>query len=206
MAETTFDLAALFEQTFGYRTTAFSPQFTPPAGYGAQRVEVSTTGSPYYAQDELSGEYFMPVSLVYSQSTAGSTAGTSETWDLPYPVISISARKTIIETVLTERSGTVKELVNLQGYDIVIKGFIIDAGGNFPESKVTRLRSIYEQSTAISIKCPLTDIFLLRPDRSGSDKVVIRELKLPMVVGMKNVRPYEIHLSSDEPFSLIAIA
>ena len=122
-----------------------------------------------------------------------------------YPVISISSRKTIIETPLTERRGTVKELINMQDYEIVIKGFIIGNSNEFPEAEVGRLRTIYEQNSALSVQCPLTDIFLLRPDRSGSDQVVIRELIFPAVKGVKNIRPYQLRMVSDEPFNLVTI-
>ena len=205
MATTSFDLAGLFEQTFGYKTTAFAPEFTPTLGdKNSYRTEVGATGSPYYAMDGLHTEYFMPVTLSYNEQ---GISGTNQVeWQLPYPVITISSKKTIIETALTERRGTVKEFINVQDYEIVIKGFIIQASNEFPESKITSLRNLYEQNVPLSIKCPLTDIFLLRPDRSGSDQVVIQELKFPAIAGVKNVRPYELHLVSDEPFNLISIS
>jgi hypothetical protein len=88
----------------------------------------------------------------------------------------------------------------------VIKGFIIGNANEFPETDVTRLRNIYEQNVALSIQCPLTDIFLLRPDRSGSDQVVIKELTFPAITGVKNVRPYQVRMISDEPFNLVSIS
>jgi hypothetical protein len=88
-------------------------------------------------------------------------------------------------------------------YEITIKGFIVATTHEFPEDAVASLQAIYELNEAISIQCPLTDIFLLRPDRSGSDQVVIKELKFPAVTGVKNIRPYELKLLSDEPFNLI---
>lgn len=207
MAETSFNLAELFQGAFGYKTHAFEPEFASIAG---DIVEQGAHGSPYYAKDRLGTEYYLPVTISYSedaQSEGG--AGNSETlkkWDLPYPVISVTSRKTIIETALTERRGTVKELINIQNYEIIIRGFIISSANEFPESDVTMLRTIYEQNAPLSIQCPLTDIFLLRPDRSGSDQVVLRELKFPAINGVKNIRPYELHLVSDEPFNLISIA
>ena len=98
-----------------------------------------------------------------------------------------------------------KELINITDYEIVIRGFIIGAGNEFPENEVTALRTVYEKNVALSIQCPLTDIFLLRPDRKGSDKVVITDLVFPAVTGVKNVRPYELRLVSDEEFNLVNI-
>ncbi len=211
MAELSFNLADLFEEAYGYRSAAFDMQFDPVAGDSGlpgTRTEQGALGSPYYSHDGLSKEYYMPVTISYERSAGNEgSAGTGTTdWDLPHPVIAINSRKTIVETALTERRGTVKELINVQDYDIVIKGFIINATHEFPEQMVTRLRTIYEQNEPLSIKCPLTDIFLVRPDRKGSDKVVIKELKFPAVTGIKNVRPYELHLVSDEPFNLVSFS
>ena len=228
MAEISLSIADLFEKTFGYKTGAFDPKFKHLKGNGGidslDRTEFGAHGSEYYTDDALGREYFMPVKITYadesgrgndstltdvtggsSGSVKGGEIGVLKDWYLPYPVISITSRKTIIETPLTERRGTVKELVNIRDYEIVIKGFIISESNEFPENDVTTLRTIYEQNTAISIQCPLTDIFLLRPDRSGSDQVVIQELKFPAIAGVKNIRPYELHMLSDEPFNLISI-
>jgi proteasome lid subunit RPN8/RPN11 len=210
MSVTTFNLADLFEKTFGYKTLAFKPEFKKVQ---SSRTEQGAQGSPYYAQDALGQEYFMPVTLMYADSAShtpgvsgADNQGAQRKWDLPYPVISVTSKKTIIETPLTERRGTVKELINIQDYEIIIKGFMIGKNGEFPENDVTTLRTIYEQNAALSIQSPVTDIFLLRPDRSGSDQVVIKELKFPAVKGNKNVRPYELHMVSDEPFNLISIS
>lgn len=218
MAQISFNLADIFEETYGYRTQAFEMKFdrlsSELTGL-SNRTEQGAIGSPYYGNADKKGEYYLPVTITYEEaadplwqapdgSFPGNT-GIQYSWDLPHPVISIASRKTIIETPLTERRGTVKELINVQDYDIVIKGFIINDIEEFPAAAVTKLRTIYEKNEALSIKCPLTDIFLLRPDRKGSDKVVIRELKFPAVTGIKNVRPYELHLVSDEPFNLISI-
>ena len=74
-----------------------------------------------------------------------------------------------------------------------------------PEQAVSKLRAIYETDKAISLKCALTDVFLLRPERNGSDEVVASELKFPALPGVKNVRPYELTLISDEPFNLVIV-
>ncbi len=208
MAEISFNLAKMFEAAFGYKTQAFTPGFHTVQGDQAPlRTEQGTHGSPYYAKDVSGMEYYMPVTIAYSDSEEKNDGNSTsmKKWDLPYPVISITSRKTIVETPLTGRRGTVKELIHIQNYDIVIKGFIIGTTNEFPENTVTTLRTVYEQNTPLSLQCPLTDIFLLRPDRSGSDQVVIREIKFPAIAGIKNVRPYELHMVSDEPFNLISI-
>ncbi len=215
MAEISFSLAELFERAFGYKSQAFHPEFSTVQGdTSPYRTEQGFYGSPYYAADALGNEYFLPVTISYqekgktnSNSTElSASTGQLKKWNLPYPVVSITSRKTIVETHLTERRGSVKELVNIQDYEIKIRGFIINQANEFPESDVSTLRNIYEQNQALSIQCPITDIFLLRPDRSGSDQVVITDLKFPAVSGIKNVRPYELSMISDAPFNLVSIS
>lgn len=219
MAEIAFDLAQLFESTFGYKTQAFEPDFEEVKGIKPPgRVEQGVYGSAYYGRSALGREYYMPVTLTYPDERAlpssspdlafsdgDDTVTVLKKWDLPNAVIAISSRKVIVETPMTERRGTVKELINIEDYEIVVKGFIIGASNEFPEAEVATLREVYEQNVALSIQCPLTDLFLLRPGRNGSDKVVIKELKLPIVTGVKNIRPYELVMASDEGFSLVLV-
>ena len=96
-------------------------------------------------------------------------------------------------------------MINTSDYEIMIRGLIIGPTHDFPEDQVAMLRDAYEQNKPVSIASAVTDIFLLRPDRSGSDKVVIAEMRLPVLRGVKNVRPYELKLISDETFNLISI-
>ncbi len=205
MGSANFSLIDIFEKAFGYKSAAFKPEFDHVYGFidGSKTGELTNYrsnngahGSPYYSTDANGREYFLPVTIKSSLGTI----------DLPYPVISITSKKTIIETPLTERRGTVKEFINIQDYEIVIKGFMINDSNEFPESDVTMLRSIYELIEPVSIANPATDIFLLRPDRKGSDLVIIKDLKFPSSGGVKNVRPYELTLISDEPFNLKVVS
>lgn len=215
MSETTFDLPSLFEQAFGYKTRAFEPQFGATRAR-ATRKEEGRAGAPYYAKDPAGTEYFMPVTISYPDpdATSAPPPGTTQdprsfaahkSWSLPYPVISIATKKTIVETPVTERRGTVKELVHTKDYEITIRGFMAGRNGEFPEDMVSGLRDVYEQQIPLSIQCPLTDVFLLRPGRSGSDQVIVTELKLPFEKRAKLVVPYELRLVSDEVFNLITI-
>ncbi len=219
MGEISLSLSTLFEQTFGYKTTAFEPEFGDEnSSKQIQRKEQGAGGSPYYTNDAFGVEYYMPVTLVYPDTTTsgspppGNTPAASDKqfvtrkkWSLPYPIVSLKSKKTIVETAMTERGGTLKELINIKDYEILVRGFIVGTTEDYPERDVTTLRTIYEQNTAISMQCPLTDIFLLRPDRSGSDQVVISELIIKENVAVKNICAYEMKLVSDEPFNLISI-
>lgn len=196
-------LADVFAEAFGYKTNAFKPEFSklPP------QKKIGSKGSDYYSPNFLGQEYYLPVRLMYIESaTPGvSPGGDKKTIDiyLPHPVITVTGRKTIIETPLTERRGTVKEIISLNDYEIIIKGLIIGADNEYPEEEVMKLRDVFEMNVAVSISNPITDIFLMSHATSGSDKVVIKELSFPEVVGKQNVRPYQMTMISDAPFNLI---
>jgi len=216
--EINLDLIQLFRQ-IGVPASAFDPVFATAKGDGVDdplyRTDTGVYGSPYYAFDANGREYFLPVTVSYPVTSQGATSidgfgggpqSTLKDWQLPYPVISIRVNKKIIETELTERRGTVDELVNIGSYEITIRGFIINSGNEFPEQDVITLRTLFECNAPVSIKCPLTDIFLLRADRSGSDQVVIRSLDFPEIAGVKNVRHYTLTMKSSEPFNLVDIS
>lgn len=196
MAQTSFNISDLFQSVFGYRPHL---RFDPINA----RKTVSATGAEYYATDHFGREYFMPVTLSYTpQGTPANNLSKPKEFNLPYPVIGIKGEKNIVQTTLAGRRGTVKEMINLKDYEISITGFVIDTANDFPEDDVAQMRELYEQNTAIRIKCALTDIFLLRNDRNSSDKVVIKSLEFKAAVGIKNLRAYILTLVSDEDFNL----
>ena len=214
MSDVNLDLVALYKRM----TTKPAPKFhvAPVSGdVAGARVEKAGLGSSYYATDPVTGiEYFMPVTVKFPDSSTtnapdgleGASTGLLTTWQLPFPIISMDMRKVVIETPLTERNGSVKELIQTKDYDITIKGFIVSATDDYPEADVMRMRDLFEVGQSISIRSALTDIFLLRPNRNGSDQVVILDLSFPGVKGVQNIEYYELKLVSDEPFNLIDIS
>ena len=119
---------------------------------------------------------------------------------LPYSVISISGKKTIVKTPLAERKGTVKELYNVDDYDISIKGFLIDEANRlWPESQIDDLKRIYENQLAVVLDNALTNIFL----KDQGQRVVIETLDFPPVEGGRiHIRPFSMKLESDSVFTL----
>ncbi|NDC42899.1 MAG: hypothetical protein EBZ77_15340 [Chitinophagia bacterium] len=192
-------LATAFRDIFGYNTDAFEPEVAQfPA-----RAEAGKAGSaPYYQKDAVTKrEYFLPVKLTYIDASQE----TKELW-LPHPVLSVSVRKNVVETPLTERRGTVKEIINIQDYQIKIRGLALITTRDFPEDAIADLREVFEAKRTVQISNAITDIFLLRTERRSSDDVLITSFALPETRGVKNVRAYEMDLVSDEPFNLIDLS
>jgi len=124
---------------------------------------------------------------------------------LPYSIIKITGKKTIIRTPLVERMGTVKEQYNIDDYSIIIKGFLISDDRTFPEDDLKTLKILYETQTAVTIDNALTNIFLANPalDQFEQRRVVITSLDIPEVQGgRKNVRPFVMEMESDSVFTL----
>ena len=198
------DLGILFSDVFGKRIPSSQPDIPTITGNSINdlnRKEFGKIGgAPFYSTGSDGIEYFLPVVISYPDNN-----NTTQTLELPNCILSIKSRKTIIETPLTERRGTVKEFINIQDYDIGVEGFLIEPTNELPEDGLATLRMLYEKGVPVNISCALTDIFLLRPDRSGSDAVVIYDFEIPKMKGVKNVRPYSFSMKSDEPFSLYEI-
>lgn len=179
MAE--FNLEKIFASAFGYNPpTNFSIPTAP------DRINTGQLGGKFYEDDLWGREMFLPVSI--------------NDYVLPFAVISIVCKKTIVATAMPERGGTVKELISIDDYDINIKGILIDDNGNYPELEVIDLHELFLLNEPVQLNCVLTDIFL---KGSFNQMVVIKDLKFPSVTGVEHAKPYEISLESDMIFDLV---
>jgi hypothetical protein len=215
--EVDFLLPDLFLQQFGYPTDAFGSglQFNAVAGDSASnRTSLgSVAGSDYYDVDGSGREYYLPIEFVFgSDIIPGTNTSYQEKmgmsyWNLPYPIFSIESRTHVVDTELTERNGMVSELINLSGYKLSVKGFLINLKENaFPEADFKTLIKLYELGAPLQINNPITDVLFIKAANSGANLVTIRNLKLPEVRGTKNVRAYELELVQEVPFNLIDIS
>lgn len=195
MPDVSLSIAEIFEQAFGYKSSAFEPKFKqlPYAVYEDEpyNKRSSANGQPLVSRDNLGREYYMPVGL-----------GKVE---LHHPVIQVTSKKNIVETPLVERQGTVKELISIEDWEISIRGLIIDPNNQYPEDDIKKLVDLFYRNEAVEIENAITDIMLKRAERKGNNMVVINELNFPEVRGVMNVRPYELKLVSDTPFDLTEI-
>lgn len=199
MSSIELSMTQLFQEAFGVRAKPFEPKFQPVKGFNHKSYsDKSLMGAPMYASAEEGTLHYMPVSLWSNDSADGA----HNSLLLPYAIVAMSAQKRIVETTLVEQGGTLKELIGMEDYIISIKGLMVGKGNVFPEADIAQLRNLYEWNGPISMQCALTDIFLLRPHRSGSERVVIKDLKWPFIKGYPSVRPYELTLLSDHPFQL----
>ena len=209
MSEFTVDISLgnAFFNAFGYRNEAYDITAKPIAGIvPGSRNENGDYGSPYYAKGGNDREVFLPIKVSLPGDevvlpTGDKAAGKFTSWLLPYAVISVSARKTIIETAMTERRGTIKEFINTEDYTLTVRGLLIAAGNEFPEADVKLLRDLFVSNNVLLLSCAKTDPFLA----ACGKRVVVKSFDMPEVRGNKRVHPYTIEFVSDMPFNLTDI-
>lgn len=150
----------------------------------ALRKNVSNLSEPFYATNISGMEFFMPITIggLLLQNT----------------IISMTLKKTIIETPLVNRQGTVKEMISCDDWDINIKGMIVGEGNDYPDEEVKKLKDlVYDKDEALEIHNALTAICL-----SKNEKVVIRELLWMEMKGIQNAQAFELKCVSDLMFDL----
>ncbi|MCD6011638.1 MAG: hypothetical protein K0Q79_1500 [Flavipsychrobacter sp.] len=206
MSQINLSIGELLLEQYGHDSKRYKPLFPslPPEKAGL-----------YWSKDK---KYYLPVmidvgsgkvpgtqteyrSLLGVKGDEGQYTGK---WHLPHPVMSIELNAHIVDTELTERDGLVSELVNVSGYKIHIKGLLINRQSNdFPAEDFDTLNRLFNLKIPVKIVSEVTNILL----RNNPEKLVtIRSLKFPEHPGVRNVRPYELELYSEMPFSLIDIS
>lgn len=130
--------------------------------------------------------YFMPIFFMYKDKS----------YEIPNAIIALTGKKTIIETPMVGRKGSVKELINIEDYEISIQA--IAQADDFPEAALTELNEIYNINESITLKCALTDLFLEQDDR-----VVIKSIDLSDMKGTETFQVFKMELVTDRSFTLI---
>lgn len=187
MAE--FEIKDIFKRAFGYEAPRkFSIQ------HADERKESSDLGQPYYGVDELGREHFLPVRI--------------NSYLIPFAVISINAKKTIVSTAMPERGGSVHEIISVDDYAINIKGILINDDNNFPEKEIIKIHELFEVNNSVELRSALTDIFLRGGNKENEKlndqlhQVVIKSINYPAVSGVEHAKPFEISCESDMIFTL----
>ncbi len=202
---TEFDLNDIYRQAFGYQAPKGKFTIPPASDYPSEgqriideaesafkmetktpRLERALLGGRYYDTDIFGREFFLPVQL--------------DGYILPFAVVSILCKKTIVSTPMPERGGTVKELISIDDYQINVKGILINDDNIFPESEIIDLHELFLKAESVNMQCVLTDIFL---KGAFNQRVVIKDLKFPAVIGIEHAKPFEMELESDMIFDLV---
>lgn len=188
-----FNLSDMLMSVIGHKGLPYPGGFFPdlPPKYDANDYQyignaaskkISALGSTLRKKDAQGRWYFMPIEV--------------NGVEIPNAVISIKGKKTIVETAMVGRKGTVKELISVDDFDIEIAGVALDK--DFPDEAIAELNDLYNINEAVSLKCALTDIFL-----DEEDKVVIKSIDFSVMKGYEAVQVFKMSLVSDRSFELI---
>lgn len=190
----TFNIKDILQSVVGYKGLPFPGAYFPeyPGKYQGDDMSLnmdyyqpktySDLGSILRKKDAHGRWYFMPVIL--------------NGIEIPHAVISVIGKKTIIETPMVGRKGTVKELISLDDYEINIAGVCLDS--DWPEEQIQQLRDLFNINESIPLECALTDIFL-----EEEDLVVIKNIDFPAMKGFETVQVFTMNLVTDRSFELI---
>lgn len=148
-------------------------------------------GSMLRKMDAQGRYYFMPVFFLYTDKS-----NETKSFEIPNALISFTGKKTIVETPMVGRKGTVKELISVDDFEISIQS--IAQAEDFPEAALVALNEIYNINESITLKCALTDLFL-----EQDDKVVIRSIDLSDMKGTETFQVFKMELVTDRSFELI---
>lgn len=144
----------------------------------------TSTGSPLRAAGVRMGSlYFMPVMI-----------GDIE---MPNAVISITGKKTIIETPMVGRAGSVKELISIDDYEINLTGVLVGKNREYPEDLVASMRDLWKRNQSVKLISALTDLVM-----ENNDKVVIKTIDFPAVGAIEDAQVVKLTATSDIPFEL----
>jgi hypothetical protein len=194
-----FSLGDMLLNVIGYKGIPYPGGFIPdaPAKYAkdekfsysgdeASEKTSSDFGSTLRKKDAQGRWYFMPVVLEHKGAE----------YEIPNAVISIRGKKTIVETAMVGRKGTVKELISVDDYEIRIAGVCLDV--DFPDQQINALNELYNINESVTLKCALTDIFL-----DEEDKVVIKSIDFAEMKGCETAQVFTMELVTDRSFELI---
>lgn len=131
--------------------------------------------------------YFMPVILKSKEGKA---------YEIPNAIISLTGKKTIVETPMVGRKGAVKELINIDDYEISIQG--VASADDFPQDALQELNELYSLNEALTLECALTDVVL-----GENPAVVIKSIDLSDMKGTECFQVFKMSLTTDYSFELI---
>lgn len=190
-----FDLVNIFKSVWGYT----APPFLITGGEVARR-NVNLFGEPFYEKNNNGNDVFLAITL---EDSFGKKLQLQNT------VSSMVCKKTIVETALVGRQGTIKEEISVDDWEINVKGIIVSPDMDYPDKQVAELNQWFLSGESYKIINARTSLVFGDRDaasgglKSGEEKVVFKSLKFPEVKGYRNMQAFECDLVSDIEFKLI---
>lgn len=151
--------------------------------------ELSLKGTRLRYKDALGRWVFMPVVIEAKVS-----------YELPYAIMNISSKKSIVETALVGGVGSVKELISTGDYNISITAVLVGQDGKYPETEIEAINSIWKINEPVELISVFTDIIF-----DENDKVVIKHIGYPSMQGIEDAQIVTLECVTDKPFELYVV-
>ncbi len=200
----------IFKSVFGYRALPFPAYADKQATRLVPNPKnvLSAYGATLKEPDKY-GTAFCPVKI--SKLVNGLPV---KTYNLQYSTVSVSCKKTIVETPLIGRQGTVNELIQIGDYEFVINGIILHDNYNtwlntiegesidsseseLPQFEIANLRDVFKINEPVSLESAFTEIFL-----DNANECIVKNIYFPDMKGISNAQAYTIELKSDSVLEL----
>jgi len=195
MAGNNFNLLQLYSKVFNIRGVRFA--ISPDIQRVLQGGEFSALQTLDVIEPKTLSFLGTPI---YEQITfkIPLSNGTFREYTLPdWPLIDVSASKNIIKTPIKGRNGSVKEYINIDDYQVTIRGILINYTSNaYPEEAVNELHDLFTVNKEMQVTTALLNLLDIH-------NLVITDIKIPEVEGFNNIQPFVISAISDEPVELL---
>lgn len=213
MVKQKYNIPHLLASVVGYKGLPFPAAFLRKregSSYSADGLEITDAaptreelinGTRLRKQDERGIWYFMPVFFRHKDIKARSDARgnvTDNTIELPNAIISVTGKKTIVETPMVGRKGSVKELISVDDNEVSIAAFIQSPDGTYPEAEISQIRDLFNINESVELISALTDLIF-----DEGDKVVITGIEFPATPGVEDGQAIRIECVTDKEFELI---
>lgn len=107
--------------------------------------------------------------------------------------VSVNLVSTIVRTPVTERIGTVKEIVSHDDFKFTIRGFLIDENRKVPEDKILDLVALRNSTQEKTLHGGYPELFL-----DETCRIVISDIDFPEVQGKSHwIKPFTLTCESD---------
>lgn len=207
-----YNIPALLASIVGYKGIPFPGGFLPPRPVGNYAVDgFEVSGEAPAAEELIKGTrlrrqgangvwYFMPVYFrhpsIGGRANARNNQVTDNTLELSSAIISVTGQKTIVETPMVGRKGSIKELISLDDYEISIAAFL-HTPGRYPEPEITQIRNLYNINESVELISVLTDLVI-----DEGDRVVITDIEYPSTPGIEDGQAVRLKCRTDKEFEL----
>ncbi|KQT17427.1 hypothetical protein ASG31_08430 [Chryseobacterium sp. Leaf404] len=149
------------------------------------------TGQPFNKIGKYGQDIWFPIELKGTKLVGDSLEPISIPIDIC--TVSVNLVSTIIRTPVTERIGTVKEIISHDDYKFTIRGFLTSKDRTVPEDQILNLKDLRNSTQEKTLHGGYPELFL-----DETCRIVISDVEFPEVQGKNHwIRPFTLTCESD---------